>query len=122
MQYSYQAIVKRWIPILKEYERTKAKVNPRSFKFIKDICKAHHISSKELRRYYVKWIQGNKLDEALLPNKRGVRPGSRGTPKEVERNIVTRLTEDSAQTDTSLFFFLSPTIWIRRLHLLQWTG
>ena len=28
MQYSQQIIVKRWIPILKEYERTKAKVNP----------------------------------------------------------------------------------------------
>ncbi len=26
MQYSQQIIVKRWIPILKEYERTKAKV------------------------------------------------------------------------------------------------
>ena len=25
MQYSQQIIVKRWIPILKEYERTKAK-------------------------------------------------------------------------------------------------
>ena len=35
MQYSSQVIVKRWIPILKEYERTKAKVNPRPFKFVK---------------------------------------------------------------------------------------
>jgi len=43
MQYSDQVIVKRWIPILKEYERTKAKVNPRTFKFIKNLCDAHHI-------------------------------------------------------------------------------
>lgn len=34
MQYSSQVIVKRWIPILKEYERTKAKINPRPFKFV----------------------------------------------------------------------------------------
>jgi hypothetical protein len=88
MKYSDQVIVKRWIPILKEYERTKAKVNPRPFKFIKDLCEAHHISRKELGRYYRKWIQGNKLDEALLPSKRGARPGSRRTPKEVERNII----------------------------------
>src|SRR3970040_2608363 len=88
MQYSKQVIVKRWIPILKEYEKTKAKVNPRPFKFIKDLCEAHHISTKELRRYYAKWIEGNKTDESLLPKKRGARPGSRRTPKEIERNIV----------------------------------
>jgi hypothetical protein len=88
MQYSSQVIVKRWIPILKEYERTKAKLNPRPFKFVKNLCDAHHISRKELGRYYRKWIQGNRLDEALLPDRRGVRPGSRRTPKEVERNII----------------------------------
>jgi len=47
MQYSNQVIVKRWIPILKEYERTKAKVNPRQFKFIKGLCEAHHISLRD---------------------------------------------------------------------------
>src|SRR3989344_9503853 len=88
MQHSYQIVLKRWIPILKEYERTKAKVEPRPFKFIKDLCEAHHISTKELRRYYAKWIEGNKTDESLLPKKRGARPGSRRTPKEIERNIV----------------------------------
>ncbi len=50
MQYSQQIIVKRWIPILKEYERTKAKITPRPFKFVKDLCDAHHISKKELER------------------------------------------------------------------------
>lgn len=42
MQYSDQVVLKRWIPILKEYERTKAKVNPRPFKFAKNLCEAHH--------------------------------------------------------------------------------
>ncbi len=88
MKYSDQVIVKRWIPILKEYERTKAKVEPRSFKFIKDLCEAHHISRKELGRYHRKWVEGGRTDEALLPKKRGARPGSRRTPKEVERNII----------------------------------
>ncbi len=50
MQYSQQIIVKRWIPILKEYERTKAKVNPRLFKFVKNLCDAHRISKKEIER------------------------------------------------------------------------
>ena len=88
MLYSQQIIVKRWIPILKEYERTKAKVTPRQFKFIKDLCAAHHISRKELSRCYRKWVEGNRQPEALLPMKRGARPGSRRTPKPIERNIM----------------------------------
>ncbi len=88
MRYHYEIVLKRWLPILKEYEKTKNKVTPRSFKFVKDLCKAHHISTKELRRYYCKWLEGNKSKDALLPKKRGARPGSRRTPKDIERNIV----------------------------------
>jgi len=88
MKYSEIVIVKRWIPILKEYERTKAKITPRLFRFVKDLCEAHHINKKELRRYYLKWIEGGGKDESLLPKKRGAKPGSRRTPKEIERNII----------------------------------
>ena len=88
MVYSQQIIIKRWIPILKEYEKCKAKIAPRSFKFIKNLCQAHHISKKELSRYYRKWVEGGKKPESLLPKTRGAKPGSRRTPKEIERNIV----------------------------------
>lgn len=88
MKYQDIVIVKRWIPILKEYERTKAKVPNRPFKLVKHLCEAHHISKKELSRYYHKWVAGGKKDEALLPAKRGAKPGSRRTPKEIERNII----------------------------------
>ena len=88
MKYSEQIIVKRWIPILREYERTKAKESPRPFRYIKDLCAAHHISKKELSRYYRKWVEGGKAPESLLPATRGAKPGSRRTPKDVERNII----------------------------------
>jgi hypothetical protein len=88
MKHADIVIVKRWIPILKEYERTKAKVPGRQFKYIKNLCAAHHISKKELSRYYRKWLDGGKTEEALLPQKRGAKPGSRRTPKEIERNII----------------------------------
>lgn len=88
MMYSQQVLVSRWKPILIEYEKTINKVTPRAFKFVKNLCEAHHISSKELRRYYKKWIESGRLDESLLPKKRGPRPGSRRTPKEMERNII----------------------------------
>ena len=88
MQINNQVIVKRWKPILLEYEKTRSKIEPRAFRYVKNLCEAHHISTKELRRYYRKWLEGNKSDESLLPKKRGARPGSRRTPKEIERNIV----------------------------------
>ncbi len=88
MKFNEQLVVKRWKPILEEYEKTKAKVEPRSFKFVKNLCQAHHISTKELRRYYRKWLAANRSDESLLPSQRGARPGSRRTPKQIERNII----------------------------------
>ena len=88
MKYKDIVVVKRWIPILKEYERTKAKINPRPFKYVKNLCEAHHISKKDLSRYYHKWIASGRKDESLLPAKRGPKPGSRRTPKEIERNII----------------------------------
>lgn len=88
MKYQDIVVVKRWIPILQEYEKTKAKITPRPFKFVKNICEAHHINKKDLSRYYHKWINSNRSLESLLPAKRGPRPGSRRTPKAIERNIV----------------------------------
>lgn len=88
MYYSQQVIVKRWTPILEEYEKTSKRVKPRSFKYVKDLCAAHHISRKELHRYYMKWVKGGKIEDALFPKKRGARPGSRRTPKDVERSII----------------------------------
>lgn len=88
MKYYEISVVSRWVPILKEYERTKAKTVPRPFKFVKDICAAHHTSKKELVRYHRKWVEGGRTPEALLPMKRGARPGSRKTAKDIERNIV----------------------------------
>lgn len=88
MKYSQIIIVKRWIPILKEYERTKAKVNPRPFKYVKNLCEAHHISKKELCCYYRKWVEGGKTPESLMPATRGAKPGSRRSVKPIERNII----------------------------------
>ena len=88
MEYKDIVITKRWIPILKEYERTKAKTIPRPFKYVKNICEAHHINNKDLSRYYRKWINGGRKPESLLPEKRGPKPGSRRTPKDIERNII----------------------------------
>jgi hypothetical protein len=88
MKISQQVIVKRWKPILEEYEKIQNKVLSRSFRLVKDLCLAHYISNKELRRYFRKWQEGKRKDESLLPAKIGAKPGSRRTPKAIERNIM----------------------------------
>ena len=45
-----QIFIERWKSILEEYEKIQNKILPRSFRFVKDLCSAHHISNKELRR------------------------------------------------------------------------
>ncbi len=88
MKISQRVFVKRWKPILEEYEKIQNKVIPRSFRLVKELCLAHYISNKELRRYYRKWQEGKKQDVSLLPAKIGAKPGSRRTPKAIERNIM----------------------------------
>lgn len=88
MKHEQQIVIKRWIPILKEYEKTKTKQTPRVFKNIKALCEAHHISTKELRQYYMRWIESKKDSLSILPQRRGPKPGTRRTPKKTERNII----------------------------------
>ena len=71
MKHEQQIVIKRWIPILEEYERTRAKQQPRLFKNLRALCAAHHISTKELRRYYRRWIESKKDPFSILPQKRG---------------------------------------------------
>lgn len=64
MKYEDIVVLKRWLPILKEYERTKAKATLRLFKYVKNICEEHHISPKDISRYYHKWIANGRKPES----------------------------------------------------------
>jgi len=67
MKISQQVIIKRWKPILEEYEKIQNKVIPHPFRFVKDSCSAHYISNKEIRRYFRKWQEGGKTECLLTP-------------------------------------------------------
>jgi hypothetical protein len=79
MKHEQQIVIKRWIPISEEYEKTRANQQPRLFKNLKALCAAHHISAKELRRYYRRWIESKKDPFSILPQRRGPKPGTRRT-------------------------------------------
>ena len=71
MKHEQQIVIKRWMPILEEYERTKTKQQPRIFKSLNALCEAHHISTEEPRRYYRRWIESQKDPLFIFPQRRG---------------------------------------------------
>jgi len=85
--YTKEVIIKKWVPILEEYERIKAKQS-KHLKRVKDLLELHHIGKKELHKRYRRWVASGKKPDSLLPMKRGPRRMSRRTPKDVERNFV----------------------------------
>ncbi|MFZ7119612.1 MAG: hypothetical protein ACOWWH_01500, partial [Eubacteriaceae bacterium] len=61
MKFNQRIIIKRWRPILEEYEKIQNKVSPRSFRLVKDLFQDHHISNKELRRYFLSDTENRPL-------------------------------------------------------------
>lgn len=83
-----RAVTSKWLTILEEYEKVKT---DRScvFASVNDLCEAHHVHRKDIRKYYERWIKSGKDRSALLPRKRGPQPGKyRRLSKEEERLII----------------------------------
>ncbi len=81
-------ITSKWLTILLDYEKIKAG-NCTVFKSVDQLCQAHHVHRKDIRKYYERWIKSGKDRSALLPRKRGPKPGKyRLLSKEEERIIM----------------------------------
>lgn len=86
-QYTKTVIIKKWLPLLEEYEKLKNKKS-KHFKTVKDLLSAYHVTKRDLYKYYHRWIASGKNIEAVLPQKRGPRYKTRRTLKPIERNIM----------------------------------
>lgn len=83
-----QAVTKKWLIVLQEYEKVKAKTS-KQFKTVNALCEAHKIHRKDIRRYYERWINSGKNPDSVLPQKRGAKPGrNKVLTKEEERIII----------------------------------
>jgi len=79
---------KKWVLILKEYERVKNKTS-KQFKTVQQLCQFFEIHRKDIRRYYERWIEADRRPEALLPRKPGPRAGQlQRLSKQEERVII----------------------------------
>lgn len=83
-----KGLTSKWLLVVEEYELVKAK-RSRNFTTVKEVCDAYKVHRKDVRKYYERWIKGGRESDALLPRKRGPKPGSlKMLTKEEERIIV----------------------------------
>ena len=87
-QKEQQIFSNKWLLVIKEYDLVKKKQS-KHFKSVKEICDVFSVNRKDIRNYYMRWCQSGKDPEALLPKKRGPKPGQlKILTKEEERAIV----------------------------------
>lgn len=78
----------KWLLVVQEYELIKQK-RSRNFKTVRELCDAFRVCRKDIRKYYERFVKSGKDPDALLPQKRGPKPGThRLLSKEEERIIV----------------------------------
>ena len=74
--------------MVQEYELVKQKKST-NFKTVKQISNAFKVHRKDIRKYYERWILSGKNTDALLPRKRGPKPGTlKILTKHEERSII----------------------------------
>jgi len=82
------AITNKWLLVLKEYELIKQKKNP-NIKTVKQLCEVFQVHRKDIRKYYERWKKAGGQPEALIPHKRGPKPGQlKILSKDEERTIM----------------------------------
>ena len=83
-----QVLTSKWLLVVQEYELVKQKRSP-NFKTVEEICQVFKVHRKDIRKYYEKWIKAEKNTDALLPQKRGPKPGTlKILTKDEERSII----------------------------------
>ena len=82
------SLTSKWLLVVQEYELVKHQ-NSTNFKTVKQICDTFRVHRKDVRKYYERWIKAGKDTDALLPRKRGPKPGTlKILSKHEERAII----------------------------------
>jgi hypothetical protein len=96
-----QAVTSKWVTILEEYEKVKAGQSS-LFTTVNELCEAHHVHRKDIRKYYERWVKSGKDRSALLPEKRGPKPGKYKLLSKEEERISKALGRILNPVDTAL--------------------
>ncbi len=63
-----ERLTDKWYLVVTEYEKVKAKKSD-CFKKVEQICGAYQVQRKDFKKNYLRWVNGGRKREALLPKK-----------------------------------------------------
>jgi len=87
-QSTQKALASKWLLIVQEYELVKRNRST-NFTHIRQICNAFKVTRRDIRKDYTRWTLSGRQTTALLPQKRGPKPGTlKILSKDEERTIV----------------------------------
>lgn len=99
------AVTSKWLSILVEYEKVKAGQSS-LFTSVNELCEAHRVHRKDIRKYYERWIKSGKDRSALLPHKRGPRPGKHKLLSKEEERIIIKIHRRLGANEFEIFEML----------------
>lgn len=83
-----KALASKWLLIVREYEMIKQGCSP-NFINLRTLCNTFKVSRKDIYKYHARWVAAGQSMDALLPQKRGPKPGTlKLLSKDEERTII----------------------------------
>jgi transposase InsO family protein len=99
------SLTSQWTTILQEYEKIKAG-NSQIFKTVDQLCQAHHVHRKDIRKYYERWIKNGRDRSSLLPQKRGPKIGKYKLLSKEEERIIIKIQRHLSANEFEIFHIL----------------
>lgn len=99
------SLTSKWTTILQEYEKIKTG-NSQLFKTVDQLCQAHHVHRKDIRKYYERWIKHSRDRSCLLPQKRGPKIGKYKLLSKEEERIIIKIHRRLSANEFEIFHIL----------------
>lgn len=99
------ALTSKWLLVVQEYELVKQKKS-KNFTQIQQICNAFKVHRKDIRKYYERWIKSGKNTDALLPQKRGPKPGTLKLLNKDEERTIISIHRKLAANEFEIFYLI----------------
>ena len=100
-----RGLTSKWITILEEYEKVKSKES-QLFNTVNELCEAHHVHRKDIRKYYERWIKSGKERSSLLPQKRGPKSGKHKLLSKEEERTIIKIHRKLGANEFEIFYLL----------------
>jgi len=95
----------KWVIVLQEYEKVKTGQST-NFKTVDQLCKAHYVHRKDIRKYYGRWMKSGKDRSSLLPQKRGPKVGKYKLLSKEEERIILKIHRRLGANEFEIFHLL----------------